>query len=136
MARIKVVAVIVFFVLRGCAPPERCEIKQLSADKASALAARLANDECEKFYKRRPFSPDAYKPVLRGNRWRWGEMHPAGICGYSTEVSFKTDGSDAKVEVFFSSDRLSPRPRPDGPEDAPRQLLPPEIIERKPRWPR
>ncbi|MDP2897255.1 MAG: hypothetical protein Q8Q12_12000 [bacterium] len=129
MAGMKTIVVIVLVVMRGCVPLEPFGGKRIPPEEAAKAAASLANDECEEHYKRRPFSPENYEPVFRDNRWRWGKFDPAGIHGYSAEVSFKKDGSHPKVEVFFSSDALEPDSgREDLIEWKWRQILPPERL--------
>ncbi len=108
MARIRSIFFVALYILRGCAPSEKCVPSELNAEKAIKLASKLGNEECEKMYNRRPFSPDSYKATFEKGRWRWGHFDPAGIHGYSAEVSFAKNGASPKVEVFFSSDRLDP----------------------------
>lgn len=145
MARVKIIAAIALFTLRGCVPVERFIFRELSPEGAANFAANLANEECQKLCKRRPFSPGSYRATFRDNRWYWGKFDPAGVHGYSAEVSFRKDGGAAKVEVFFSSDKLEPFPPEDmrkgGPreptpflEEKERLIFPPEII--APEFPR
>lgn len=108
MAGIKTIIVIVLVMMRGCLPLDPFAGEKLLPDEAARVAASLANDECGKHYKRRPFSPKNYEPVFRDNRWRWGKFDPAGIHGYSAEVLLRKNGSHPEVEVFFSSDALEP----------------------------
>ena len=82
---------------------------RLDAQRAAVWAASLANDRCQEQWRRRPFLPDSYVCNRDGGRWHWGQMDPAGIKGFSTIVSFETDGSKPSVEVFFSSDHVTPR---------------------------
>jgi hypothetical protein len=74
------------------------------ADEAAKLAARLANDECEARYRRRPFKPAQHSAVLQEAIYRWGGLDVAGPGGFSALVTFQQDGSDPHVEVYFSSD--------------------------------
>ena len=76
----------------------------LSADQASILAATLANDECERLYKKLPFRPEQYKAKMVDGLYHWGQLDVGAPAGLSAEVSFKPDGSDPKVKVWFSSD--------------------------------
>ncbi|MDD2889802.1 MAG: ABC transporter substrate-binding protein [bacterium] len=95
--------------LVGIFHPEICLKKTeiLNENIICKLAADLANQECEKIYGTHPFLPEHYKAEFSGERWEWGHIDAAGIKGYSAEVSFKKDGTDKKVQVFFSTDRLN-----------------------------
>ncbi len=114
------VSVIIGLVLIGLAGMPACEKKEitygakaLSANEAAALATRVANEECERLYERRPFSANLYSIELREATWHWGRYDPAGIHGFSAEVSFRVDGSDPKVKVHWSSDNMVPPARED-----------------------
>lgn len=131
MAGIKMIVAMVLLMVRGCIPLEHFARKEISPEEATEIAARLANDECEKHYKRRPFSPENYKAVFRDNRWHWGKFDPAGVHGYSAEVAFKKDGSDPKVEVFFSSDSLAPTFPKEERREKEKPMFPPEILDPK-----
>ena len=87
----------------------------LSPIQAAILAARLANDECERRHKKRPFAPEQYSAVLEGDVYRWGRLDEGGRDGLSALVTFAPDGSNPKVEVYFSTDiilapKLPPKP--------------------------
>lgn len=91
-------------------PPTSANVRQgLSAEKAAELAARLANDQCERHYRRRPFRADQYPAVLDGGIYHWGGLDVGGLAGFSALVTFHPDGSDPHVEVYFSTDVLMPR---------------------------
>ena len=83
-------------------------VRVLSSNDAAQLAAKLANDECERLYKRQPFAAGQYPAALRDGEYHWGGVDPGGPGGYSAQVTFGRDGSKPKVEVFFSTDRLDP----------------------------
>ena len=78
----------------------------LSAEQAAALSARLANDECERLYKRRPFTPEQYEAKLMDGSYHWGHLDVGAPAGLSAEVSFKPDGSEPNAKVWFSTDSL------------------------------
>jgi hypothetical protein len=83
------------------------EARRLESELNAAItAAKLANDECERIYGKRPFSGGLYRAELRGNTWCWGRLDPAGVDGFSAEVSFAQDGSNPKVKVYFSTDKI------------------------------
>jgi hypothetical protein len=81
----------------------------LSAEDASALAAQLANEQCERQYRKRPFKSDSYPVVLEDGIYHWGKLDVGGPGGFSALVTFYPDGSEPRVEVYFSSDALQVR---------------------------
>ena len=80
----------------------------LSADEAAQLAAKLANDQCDRQYRKRPFSAAQHSAVLQKGMYRWGGLDVGGPGGFSALVTFRPDGSEPHVEVYFSTDVLSP----------------------------
>jgi hypothetical protein len=68
----------------------------------------LANDRCEAQYRKRPFTAEQHAAVLQDGLYRWGGLDVAGRGGFSALVTFRQDGSDPHVEVYFSSDALTP----------------------------
>lgn len=78
---------------------------KLSQTQATKLAVELANDECERLYKKRPFTLKRIHAVQHNDRYRWGRLDVTGQGGFSSLVTFALDGSDPKVEVFFSTDQ-------------------------------
>jgi hypothetical protein len=72
---------------------------------AGTLAARLANDRCQKAYGQRPFTPDDFEAVLDQGRWHWGNGDvnagkPAEkVDGFEVNVSFDRAGGKKKVSV-------------------------------------
>jgi hypothetical protein len=88
----------------------------LSADEAAQLAAKLANDQCDRQYRERPFSAAQHFAVLQNGMYQWGGLDVGGLGGFSALVTFRADGSEPRVEVYFSTDILRPwRPSPDLP---------------------
>lgn len=83
--------------------------RRLTRDEALRLAVTLANDECKARYSVSPFTETSYPIEFRDGRWHWGALDVAGTDGYSGEVSFDATGGARKVEVYFSTDRISPR---------------------------
>jgi len=76
----------------------------VSPGAAAELAAKLANEECERLYQRRPFAAGQHVAVFEGERYRWGRLDPGGPSGLSAVVSFRADGSQPSVQVYFSTD--------------------------------
>jgi hypothetical protein len=76
----------------------------VSVRAAASRAAQLANDECWRRFKRRPFKASQHPALLENGEYRWGGLDPAGPGGFSAFVTFRTDGSEPKVEVYFSTD--------------------------------
>ncbi len=96
--------------------------RALSVGEAAGLAARLANDQCERQYRARPFLPEQYPADLHEGTYRWGGLDVGGPRGFSALVTFRRDGGEPRVEVYFSSDALRPQSPPAAtvPGDAPR----------------
>jgi hypothetical protein len=91
--------------------------RDLSAEEAAQLAAKLANDHCERQYRKRPFAAEQHSAVLEDGIYRWGGLDVGGPGGLSALVTFQRDGSEPHVEVYFSSDVRKPEPRPIKPPD-------------------
>lgn len=81
----------------------------LSVAEAAQLAARLANDECERFYRKRQLAAEQHSALLEDGVYRWGGLHVGGPGGFSALVAFWRDGSEPHVEVYFSTDVRSSR---------------------------
>lgn len=84
----------------------------LSAAEASQLAARLANDQCERQYRKRPFTAEQHSALLEDGIYRWGGLDVGGPGGLSALVTFRRDGSQPHVEVYFSTDIRGRPPKP------------------------
>jgi hypothetical protein len=54
---------------------------RLTSEEAADLAAKLGDDECERHYERRPFSPSQYEVEYVSDRFRWGRLDLAGRTG-------------------------------------------------------
>lgn len=103
----------------GCVPSTNNSVGQparssahpaLSLHQAAELAARLANEQCQRqFQGRRPFSAAQYSAKLEDGLYHWGELDVGGIGGFSAVVTFRQDGGEPHVEVYFSSDTLGVR---------------------------
>jgi hypothetical protein len=85
---------------------EQVTHRALSPEDAAALAAKLANKECEHRFKRQPFKAGQHMAILQGGFYHWGKLDVGGIGGFSAVVSFRQDGGEPHVEVYFSSDTL------------------------------
>jgi hypothetical protein len=81
----------------------------LSANEAAQLAAKLANDQCDRQYRKRPFSAAQHSAALQNGMYQWGGLDVAGPEGFSALVTFRPDGSEPHVEVYFSTDVLRPQ---------------------------
>jgi len=100
------------FVVMGCSRSTTAGIAMtrqtaptLSPVRAAQLAAKLANDKCERLHQRRPFAPEQHPAVRVGDRYRWGGLDEGGVAGLSALVTFASDGSNPNVEVYFSTDK-------------------------------
>ncbi len=71
----------------------------LSPVSASALAARLANDRCQKTYGKRPFRQDDFEAMLEQGRWHWGTPDGGKVDGFDVRISFDRDGGGKQVMV-------------------------------------
>jgi hypothetical protein len=80
--------------------------RALSPEDAAVLAAKLANKDCEHRYKRQPFKAGQHMAILKDGFYHWGKLDVGGIGGSSAVVTFRKDGSEPHVEVYFSSDSL------------------------------
>ena len=98
----------------------------LTVYDATILAARLANDECERLYGKRPFYPNLYPAELEGTTWHWGRLDPGGVDGFSAKVSFTLDGSYPKVEIYYSTDTLQQPKIPIRPYEDRNEIFPEE----------
>jgi len=78
----------------------------LSSKEASELAARLANEQCQRQYRKRPFSGDQHSAVLLDGLYHWGGLDVGGVGGFSALVTFRQDGSEPHVEVYYSNDSV------------------------------
>lgn len=78
----------------------------VSLRDAASQAAQLANDKCWRLFKRRPFDASQHPAILQNGEYHWGGLDPGGPGGFSAFVTFRPDGSEPKVEVYFSSDQL------------------------------
>jgi hypothetical protein len=87
-------AFLVLEALNACAPHP-----PLSPVSAGTLAARLANDRCQKSFGSRPFSETDFEAMLDDGRWHWGTIDGGKVDGYEVEVSFDRTGGKKKVVV-------------------------------------
>lgn len=85
----------VLTALTGCAG--RVHIG--SPGKAERFAVDLANNACEQEFGNRPFRTGEFSATRSGDRWLWGWLDPARCGGYSAQVSFRADKSEAEVLV-------------------------------------
>src|SRR5689334_13495768 len=93
----------VFFIEHGAEPSfEPMTRRVLSAEDAAVLAARLANEKCERQYRRSPFKPEQYPAILRDGVYHWGQLDVGGHAGFSATVVFYPDGTGPQVEIYFS----------------------------------
>jgi hypothetical protein len=89
-------------------PPTATARRILSADEAAQLAAQLANDQCDRQYRKRPFVAGQYSAMLQDSTYRWGGLDIGGRGGFSALVTFRRDGGEPHVEIYYSTDVLRP----------------------------
>jgi hypothetical protein len=119
LPRILVIAMVACLVVQvGCTHSPSHNVGQsseamarrgLSVLDAGVLAAQLANEQCERQYRRRPFSSEQHSAVFQDGLYHWGKLDVGGPGGFSAVVTFRQDGSEPHVEVYFSSDALGLR---------------------------
>jgi hypothetical protein len=78
----------------GCAV-----VHPLNSVSAGTLAARLANERCQRSYGARPFAPEDFEAVRESDAWHWGTATGGKVDGYEVEVSFDDRGGHRKVDV-------------------------------------
>lgn len=99
--------VVFMLLVSNCTNPRsREDGGKLSKTQALELATDLANAECKEKFQVEPFDSTSYPIVFEKGRWRWGQIDPHGIGGYSAVVTFRADGSYPQVEVAFSTDSM------------------------------
>ncbi len=76
----------------------------MTPSEAAQLAARLANDECERLYRSRPFKAEQHAAVWKDGEYRWGGLDEGAPMGLSALVTFQANGTEPRVEVYFSTD--------------------------------
>ena len=96
----------------------------LTPTEAAQLAAKLANEECDRRYRRQPFTPDQHRAQLTDTGYRWGGLDEGARGGLSALVTFAPDGSKPHVEVYFSTDAIGPRRVPAKPNTLPPSRAP------------
>ena len=84
------------FLMTACAG-SRAPLTPVSA---GTLAARLANERCQKEFGKRPFAPDDFEALLDQGRWHWGTADGGKVDGYEVEVTFDPAGRKRKVSVI------------------------------------
>lgn len=109
MANWLIVAGLCMSTLAACHGAATTTKNPMTQTDALALAVQLANEECMRQFSVAPFEGSNYPIELREGWWHWGELNVHGVGGYSATVSFDGTGGDRRVEVFFSTDKLSPR---------------------------
>jgi len=107
--RLVLIAAAAVAVAMGCTAARKSPIRaRLSSDQALELAVGLANEECRARFSRTPFDRATSDVQLAGGRWSWGGLDHAGPEGLSAAVSFDEFGGDRHVEVYLSTDGLTP----------------------------
>lgn len=81
------------------------------------MAVDLANKQCRARYGKAPFRTGIFPATPSDSRWLWGWLDPNQAQGFSAQVSFRQDGSDAQVEVVYASHRNDNPAEPDVPQN-------------------
>jgi hypothetical protein len=93
------------FILIGCESSQRSA--SLTAEQASTVAIRLANDKAFTLYKHRPFAAGQPVQIVAGH-WLWVARQGFGHGDIQAIVELAVDGSTNKVDlqVFDSREPL------------------------------
>lgn len=117
-ALLEICIILFLAVCAGCHSAGTSKLeKPLSQSQALELAVKLANEKSTAQYSVAPFELDSYRVLFSEGRWLWGGLDPAGINGYSANVTFDAFGMNRTVEVFWSTDQLTPTTRDSDLED-------------------
>lgn len=96
-------------LILGCHASQSGERTQPITEKeALTLTVALANVACMDIYGATPFNKSDYSIEFKNGRWYWGDLDICGVYGFSAKVSFDSYGKNRTVEVFLSTDVLSP----------------------------
>lgn len=107
--RLTLLACIATALLLGCTPTQTIRVAfadDPAARNSAHIASGLANDECERKYAARPFTPEIYQARLVGSEWHWGDLSDSVTASsYYASVVFSTTGSDTRVIVGYNGNR-------------------------------
>jgi hypothetical protein len=92
----------------SCRDNKETSRRAISKQEALALAVTIANKECMERFSTSPFDSTSYPIEFKHGRWQWGAIDLAGANGYSGIVSFDAYGNNQRVEVFLSTDTVTP----------------------------
>jgi hypothetical protein len=90
------------------------EIRQTGQDQpltrqdALELAVHLANEMCMSRFSMAPFDTSTYAIKYLDGIWQWGAFDLKGSSGCSAIVSFDRFGLDPTVDVFLTTDTITP----------------------------
>ena len=99
MSRLTILVILSMFV---CTVITRAQ-SPLSAEQASELAARLANDECHRRFGGTPFkAPTAVARLVNG-RWNWQALAGVSRADVIAKVSFSSVGQEPSVSVELTT---------------------------------
>ena len=89
-------------LLTGCSGTlhTRC----LSAEQATALAHKLANEQAQADYHCQPFRDGPAAEFVQG-RWVWCDLKAQGQLDLEGSVSFAADGANPSVNVILLDNR-------------------------------
>jgi len=97
--------VLALLAIFSCHASQKQSIEhKLSRSEALQLAVSVANQECKQQFSTSPFDTSSFDIRFNDGLWRWGDVDPHGVDGYSAIVSFDAWGDSRSVEVFLSVD--------------------------------
>jgi hypothetical protein len=98
----------------GCAGPRAARSVD-SPSAAEKVAVELANGKCRQEFGKSPFKTGRFPATRSGDRWLWGWLDPASAQGYTAQVSFHSDRSEAEVDIHYATEAQDELQSPDAP---------------------
>ena len=89
-------------LLAGCSSTPHSHA--LSAEQATTLARKLANEQAQAQYHCQPFRDGASAQLVQG-RWVWQDLKAQGTLDVEGSVSFAADGASPSVSVILLDNR-------------------------------
>jgi hypothetical protein len=78
---------------------------RMSAADVSNLAARLANEDCQRRFGISPFKPSSGTPSFFDGHWHWTAISSYGRGDLMADISFSEDGLSRGVRVDLTDSR-------------------------------
>jgi hypothetical protein len=91
--------IVIGILLAGCSTSTP-RTPSLTADRASLVAQRLANEKAQSLYQCQPFA-DGSPARFVGGRWVWHDRRAYGLYDLEATVELAADGSARSVDVIL-----------------------------------